>query len=216
MTGEHTGSVLKSGRTLPDSATTSVWLGPSLLAIFKNVAVSGGVHAPVFRDASAVLGAAIDARTDATVNRINLDELHFRVDQTSPGPFGGSDAEIGFLLGAEKLGYRVARLEKGEHFAPYHWHTAEEELFIVWDGTPTLRTPRGVCTLRRGDFVAFPTNHQGVHRIWNESDEPSTIIMIANTDKHDVCLYPDSRKLLVESLDVIVRSEPELAYFDGE
>ena len=52
LTGEHTSSVLKSGRPLPDSRTTSVWLGPSLLAIFKNVAVSGGVQAPVFRDAS--------------------------------------------------------------------------------------------------------------------------------------------------------------------
>ena len=175
-----------------------------------------GDGAPVFRDASAVLGAAIDARTDATVNRINLDELHFRVDRTSPGPFGGSDAEVGLLLGAEKLGYRVVRLGKGEHFAPLHWHTAEEELFIVWDGTPMLRTPRGACALRRGDFIAFPTNAQGAHRVWNESDEPCTIIMIANTDKFDVCIYPDSRKLLVESLDVIVRSEPELAYFDGE
>lgn len=52
LTGEHTGDVLKSGAILPGSSTTSVWLGPSVLAIFKNVAISGGVQAPVFRDAS--------------------------------------------------------------------------------------------------------------------------------------------------------------------
>ena len=52
LTGEHTGSVLKSGTILPGSSTKSVWLGPSVLAIFKNVAISGGVQAPVFRDAS--------------------------------------------------------------------------------------------------------------------------------------------------------------------
>jgi hypothetical protein len=52
LTGEHTGDVLKSGTILPGSSTTSVWLGPSVLAIFKNVAISGGVQAPVFRDAS--------------------------------------------------------------------------------------------------------------------------------------------------------------------
>jgi hypothetical protein len=52
LTGEHTGSVLKSGIVLPDSGTTTVWLGPSVLAIFKTVAISAGVQAPVFRDAS--------------------------------------------------------------------------------------------------------------------------------------------------------------------
>ncbi len=52
LTGEHTGNVLKNGTILPDSSTTTVWLGPSILAIFKNVAISGGVQAPVFRDAS--------------------------------------------------------------------------------------------------------------------------------------------------------------------
>jgi hypothetical protein len=52
LTGEHTGNVLASGAILPNSSTTTVWLGPSVLAILKNVAISGGVQAPVFRDAS--------------------------------------------------------------------------------------------------------------------------------------------------------------------
>jgi len=52
LTGEHTGNVLKSGTILRDSSTTTVWLGPSILAIFKDVAISGGVQAHVFRDAS--------------------------------------------------------------------------------------------------------------------------------------------------------------------
>ena len=52
LTGEHTGNVVKSSTILPDSSTTSVWLGPSVLAIFKNVAISSGVQVSVFRDAS--------------------------------------------------------------------------------------------------------------------------------------------------------------------
>ena len=52
LTGEHTGNILKSGALLPDSSTTTVWLGPSVLAIFKNVAISGGLQGPVFRNAS--------------------------------------------------------------------------------------------------------------------------------------------------------------------
>lgn len=52
LTGEHTGNVRSSGAVLPKSGTTSIWLGPSVLAIFKTVAIEGGVQAPVYRDAS--------------------------------------------------------------------------------------------------------------------------------------------------------------------
>lgn len=52
LTGEHTGNVRSSGAVLPTSSTTSIWLGPSVLAIFKTVAIEGGVQAPLYRDAS--------------------------------------------------------------------------------------------------------------------------------------------------------------------
>jgi hypothetical protein len=50
LTGEHTGNVRTGGIVLPDSSSTTVWLGPSVLAIFKNVAIEGGVQGPLFRD----------------------------------------------------------------------------------------------------------------------------------------------------------------------
>ncbi len=55
LTGEHTGDVRAQGHLLPGSSTTTLWLGPSILAIYKDVAISGGVQAPLFRDASTAL-----------------------------------------------------------------------------------------------------------------------------------------------------------------
>jgi hypothetical protein len=52
LTGEHTGSVRSNSLILPNSSSTTVWLGPSVLAIFKNVAIEGGVQGPLFRDVS--------------------------------------------------------------------------------------------------------------------------------------------------------------------
>jgi hypothetical protein len=52
FTGEHTGSVTPKGVVIPASSTTTLWLGPTVLAIFKNIAISGGLQAPVFRDSS--------------------------------------------------------------------------------------------------------------------------------------------------------------------
>lgn len=50
LTGEHTGSVLRAGSEVPSSTSTTLWLGPSVLAIFKDVAIEGGVQGPLFRD----------------------------------------------------------------------------------------------------------------------------------------------------------------------
>jgi uncharacterized cupin superfamily protein len=175
-----------------------------------------GDGAPVLNNAFDVLTACLDARDDAPVNVINLDELTYLSDSADPEPYHSRFAEIGFLLGATNLGYRAAQLPPGSSFCPLHWHTREEELFIVWDGSPTLRTPRGTTRLRRGDLAAFPTNARGAHRVTNETTEPCTIVMIANTDGGDVCFYPDSNKLLVEQTGTLVRAQPELDYYDGE
>jgi hypothetical protein len=45
--------VRSQGALVPHSETTSLWLGPSILAILKDVAIEGGIQAPLYRDASA-------------------------------------------------------------------------------------------------------------------------------------------------------------------
>lgn len=55
LTGEHTGHVRSQGLVIPQSQTTTLWLGPSVLAIFKNIAIEGGVQAPLYRDVNSSL-----------------------------------------------------------------------------------------------------------------------------------------------------------------
>jgi hypothetical protein len=52
LTGEHTGNARIADTRLPGSSTTSLWLGPSVLAILKDIAIEAGVQGPLFRDAS--------------------------------------------------------------------------------------------------------------------------------------------------------------------
>jgi uncharacterized cupin superfamily protein/glyoxylase-like metal-dependent hydrolase (beta-lactamase superfamily II) len=175
-----------------------------------------GDGACVFGNAHDVIGAMLDARDGVFVNRVNVDELDFVDFHDGHAPFGDETAEVGRLLGAEHLGYAVARLRRGDHYCPYHWHTAEEELFVVMAGSPTLRTPRGTFVLRAGDMIAFPANARGAHRIWNDADEEAHVLMIANYDRDDICYYPDSRKVMLGDPGAVVRDHPELDYFDGE
>ncbi len=175
-----------------------------------------GDGACVFGNAHDVIGAMLDAREGVFVNRVNVDELDFRSTRDGNEPFGDETAEVGRLIGAEKLGYSVARLQRGDHYCPLHWHTAEEELFVVLAGTPSLRTPRGTFALRAGDIIAFPTNAGGAHRLFNDADAEAVVLLVANTNPADTCFYPDSQKHVVEATGTLVRDHPQLDYFDGE
>lgn len=175
-----------------------------------------GDGACVFGGAHAALGAAIDARPGVLTNRVNLHELEY-VPCVMPRPFGSRDAELGWLLGAEKLGSIAIKLAPGQVSCPYHWHTADEELYVVLSGTPTLRTPKGTFALRAGDVVAFPTGPAGAHRLQNDSADEAHLLVIANDDEaSDSCLYPDSRKHHVGGASLRAYDEPALDYFAGE
>ncbi|MGP6156756.1 MAG: cupin domain-containing protein [Vulcanimicrobiaceae bacterium] len=173
-----------------------------------------GDGACIFGGAAAALGACLEARRDTYVNRINADELEWIDETPEHEEFAGSSAEIGHFIGARKLGYRLARLGPGKAWCPLHWHVAEEELFVVFKGTPTLITPRGSFGLRKGDFIAFPVGPQGAHKLVNDAAEPCTLLMLSNFERDEVCYYPDSHKLAVGEL--ILRDHPSLDYFDAE
>jgi uncharacterized cupin superfamily protein len=185
-----------------------------LAAGVQHLLVGDGM--PIFHGAWDALVAMLDARRGVLTRRVNLDELVFRGGRRDPPPFQSTFAETGLLIGAQRLGYAFGKLEQGQSYCPYHWHTQEEEAFVVWSGTPTLRTPQGTFVLRPGDVIAFPIGAAGAHRLSNEAAEPALVLLVANIDPGDVCYYPDSNKLMIGESDAIVRCEPELDYYDGE
>jgi uncharacterized cupin superfamily protein len=173
---------------------------------------------PVFGGADAALATLLEARGGIEVNRINVDDLSF-TPYKDHARFQADDGEVGSLIGARKLGYRVARLAPGKSFCPLHSHEAEEEFFFVLAGHPSVRTLRGTAKCRPGDFIAFPTGERGTHELRNESEEPCTVILVGMNEAVEICKYPDSAKVLFDSYDegrLMVRSTPTLDYFDGE
>lgn len=176
-----------------------------------------GDGACIFGDATRALWACLEARTDAYVNKIDIAEA-FRLNEhrSERDQYAGTWSNVDFTIGAEKLGYLVARIPPGSAFCPLHWHAAEEELLVVLEGAPTLRTPRGSMQLKKGDFVAFPARASGAHKVLNGSDEPCEVLFVANVDANDVCYYPDSQKLVIDKSDLMLRDHPALDYWDGE
>jgi uncharacterized cupin superfamily protein len=212
--GDPAGSLrLMPAEKLADPAAAALSLRRLRALDPKHILVGDG--SCIFEGARSALQRAFEAQPGVFVHRVNLDELTYLHNEE--GRYTADYAEIGLLIGAERLGYRAVRLEPGTAFCPLHWHSVEEELFIVWDGTPSIRNERGTWRLRPGDLIAFPARRDGAHQLLNESDAPATILLISLDEPMvDDCFYPDSHKALIGSRDLMLRDHPDLDYYDGE
>jgi hypothetical protein len=51
MTGDKSAKIRKAGKPMPGTGGDQVFLGPTVLGIYKNYAIEGGIQFPVYRDA---------------------------------------------------------------------------------------------------------------------------------------------------------------------
>jgi uncharacterized cupin superfamily protein len=125
---------------------------------------------------------------------------------------------VGVRLGGEMIGGTLYELPPGMKSFPYHWHRGIEELLIVLDGKPTLRTPEGERQLERGDVVSFPPSPAGAHKLWNDTDDPVRFLMLSTMVDYEIVHYPDSDKIGIrhEDFRLLVRPESGVDYMDGE
>ncbi|MEO8305688.1 MAG: cupin domain-containing protein [Betaproteobacteria bacterium] len=124
---------------------------------------------------------------------------------------------------ARKLGASIDTVAPGMRSCPYHFHHAQEEMFIVLDGTGTLRVAGELIALRAGDIAFIPPGPQYPHQIINTSDAPLKYLSISTRDSPEICEYPDSGKYLAMAslpdgnyFDAIQRAKESVDYWDGE
>ena len=116
-----------------------------------------------------------------------------------------------------KIGVSYEELPPGKQSCPFHYHMLEEEHIIALEGEATLRLGEERHRIKAGDYVGFPAGQRAGHCLVNEGDAPFRYIVIGDHEPSDVCVYPDSSKVLVRKLDrAIFRDGPRLDYWDGE
>jgi uncharacterized cupin superfamily protein len=121
--------------------------------------------------------------------RPNIFEGEFPMNREERGIRGKPFARS---AGARELGGTVYELAPGSSGMDLHGHYGNEELFIVLEGSPTLRTPPGEEQLRKGDVVACVRGRDGVHTIENRSSEPVLLLAISTANSPDVVIYPEN------------------------
>jgi uncharacterized cupin superfamily protein len=112
-------------------------------------------------------------------------------------PFVGRAARVAAQAGAERLGATLYEIDPGSCGSPFHIHHGNEELIVVLQGRPTLRTLDGERKLEPGEVVACPVGPRGAHQVRNDTGEPVRVLVVSTMVFPEVAEQPDSDKVLV-------------------
>jgi uncharacterized cupin superfamily protein len=132
-------------------------------------------------------------------------------------------ARLAVGTAAQKLAASIDTVPAGKRSCPYHFHHAQEEMFIVLEGTGTLRVSGEMLPLRPGDIVFIPPGPEYPHQLLNTSDKELKYLSISTREIPEFVEYPDSGKYLAmaktedgKRFDVVQRVQNNIDYWDGE
>jgi uncharacterized cupin superfamily protein len=155
---------------------------------------------------------------------MDLADLSRRYESVLPEErYGGRLAPLSHQLGARKLGYNVTVIAPGKRAFPFHNHRANEEVFLILEGTGELRFGEERRAIRAGDVIACPSGGpETAHQIINTGEQELKFFAVSTHIAPEVCQYPDSRKFAVldgygpSGFQHVGRAEQCLDYWDGE
>jgi uncharacterized cupin superfamily protein len=155
----------------------------------------------------------------------NVFDPEFEEEVLEPRGYAGKVVRVGRQVGSERLGASLYEVPPGNAVSPYHWHAGNEEMLIVLLGQPTLRTPDGERELAEGEVVAFPVGERGAHTVSNKSETPTRFLIVSEMNGPDVCVYPDSNKVMAREqapgtpatgVRALFRLDDAVDYWHGE
>lgn len=114
-----------------------------------------------------------------------------------------------------RLGVNHMRLPPGRTACPFHYHQREDEVVFILSGRGILRYGEELKELRAGDCVSCPAGTKVAHQIANPFSEDLVYLAIGPYDGDEVCVYPDSGKIMIRSLQSVGRLT-KTDYLEGE
>ncbi|MFC3552263.1 cupin domain-containing protein [Lysobacter cavernae] len=152
----------------------------------------------------------------------NVHEVPY-TDFVRPPLYESQRSKLSLGTAARKLGTCFDILPPGKRVCPYHLHHAQEELFVVLEGTGTLRVAGEMLPIKAGDVIFIPAGPEYPHQIINTSQAPLKYLSISTLEEPEIYEYPDSGKFMAEGsmdrenpFEVIAKIGRNAGYWDGE
>lgn len=114
---------------------------------------------------------------------------------------------LGRAAGSVLSGIKHIEVAPGACGAPFHCHSADEEIFVVLDGAGTLRLGEERHAVRAGSVVARPAG-TGIAHQYLAGEDGLVLLAFGTRDSGDTIWYPDFSKVSLRGLGIIVRVEP--------
>jgi uncharacterized cupin superfamily protein len=125
---------------------------------------------------------------------VNIESPEFDEPRDQPG-FIARRARLSRQAGAERLGLSLWEVDPGEAAYPYHAHLTEEEIVVILEGRPSLRTPEGWREVDQGEVLCFLPGEAGAHQLVNRTDATIRFLAMSTSGMPDVVVQPDSGKI---------------------
>jgi uncharacterized cupin superfamily protein len=122
--------------------------------------------------------------------------------------------DLGDALGSRATGLGHLVVEPRALTYPPHCHSAEEELFVVLDGSGTLLLGDEEHPVRPGSVVARPPG-TGVAHAFRAGDGPLTVLAYGTREPNDIAYYPRSGKVSLRGVNAMFHVT-RVDYWDGE
>ncbi|HAT4999296.1 TPA: cupin domain-containing protein [Serratia marcescens] len=119
----------------------------------------------------------------------NVEQVEMKHDRRPP-LYDSVGARLGTGTAADKLGASFDCVAPG----PYHFHYAQEEMFIILEGSGTLRVAGEMLPIVSGDVIFIPPGPEYPHQIINTSDAPLKYLSVSTREQPELVMYPDSGK----------------------
>ena len=148
----------------------------------------------------------------------NINQPEFNDSRDHPG-FNARRWKVGHLEGAQKTGLSYWEVDPGQAAYPYHTHLTEEEILVILEGSPSLRTPEGWRELAQGEVVVFPTGEAGAHQLVNKTEQTVRFLAFSNSGEPEIVIQLDAGKYGVRDggsqTTEWFRREDAVGYFEG-
>ena len=153
---------------------------------------------------------------------VNIEDVE--AEPFSHGSVDSLGRDLGIAAESVRTGLNHITVPAGKLNVPPHYHSVEEEIFVVLGGEGEVQLtpgPRvwpdafvGTFPVRAGTTVARPAGTRVAHA-FRAGARGLTLLSYGTRDSGDIAYYPRSQKINFRGIGVITRVEL-LDYWDGE